>query len=174
MEALSIDTSRLQIRWLNLDDAEFIYNLVKDPDWIRFIGDKGVRNLDHARDYLETGPMAMYREYGFGLNRVALKDSGQAIGICGILQRKTLPEPDLGFAFLPDHRGHGYALEASQAVLEHAFGKLGLQRVAAIVSPQNTASANLLGKLGFRFDRHYPAEANADPLELYLIDDKND
>ncbi len=73
MEALSIETSRLQIRWLDLDDAEFIYTLVNDPDWMRFIGDKGVRNLDHARDYLETGPMAMYRDHGFGLNRVALK-----------------------------------------------------------------------------------------------------
>jgi RimJ/RimL family protein N-acetyltransferase len=174
MQALSIETSRLQIRWLDPDDAGFIHTLVNDPDWIRFIGDKRVRDLEDARNYLETGPLAMYRKHGFGLNRVALKDSDLAIGICGILQRESMPEPDLGFAFLPAHRRQGYALEASQAVLEHGFANFGFRRLAAILSPQNTASANLLAKLGFRFDRHYRAEADAQPLDLYVIDPEKD
>ena len=173
MQPLSLETSRLNLRWLTLDDAAFILTLVNDPDWIRFIGDKSVTNLDAARNYLETGPLAMYRRHGFGLNRVALKADDAAIGICGILQRETLAEPDLGFAFLPEFRRQGYALEAAQAVLEHASQVMGLSRVAAILSPQNTASAGLLEKLGFSFERHYQAEPNASILDLYVIDLNN-
>ncbi len=170
MAPLSIETSRLLIRWLDFDDAEFIYQLLNDPDWIRFIGDKDVSNLDDARHYIESGPLDMYRRHGFGLNRVALKENDKAIGICGILQRETLPEVDLGFALLPDYRRQGYAVEASRAVLEHGLTSLGLPRVAAILSPQNLASANLLGKLGFSFERNYRAEPNSSFLDLYVID----
>jgi len=169
MAPLSLETSRLQIRWLDFDDAEFIFQLVNDPDWIRFIGDKGVSNLDDARNYIKTGPMEMYRKHGFGLNRVALKENDKAIGICGILQRETLSEVDLGFAFLPEFRRQGYAFEASEAVLEHGLTILGLQRIAAILSPLNMISANLLGKLGFSFERYYQAKPDTDILDLYAI-----
>jgi len=169
MAPLSLETSRLQIRWLDFDDAEFIFQLVNDPDWIRFIGDKGVSNLDDARNYIKTGPMEMYRKHGFGLNRVALKENDKAIGICGILQRETLSEVDLGFAFLSEFRRQGYAFEASEAVLEHGLTILGLQRIAAILSPLNMISANLLGKLGFSFERYYQAKPDTDILDLYAI-----
>ena len=169
MAPLSLETSRLQIRWLDFDDAEFIFQLVNDPDWIRFIGDKGVSNLDDARNYIKTGPMEMYRKHGFGLNRVALKENDKAIGICGILQRETLSEVDLGFAFLFEFRRQGYAFEASEAVLEHGLTILGLQRIAAILSPLNMISANLLGKLGFSFERYYQAKPDTDILDLYAI-----
>lgn len=170
MAPLSLETSRLQIRWLDFDDAEFIFQLVNDPDWIRFIGDKGVSNLDEARNYIKTGPIEMYRKHGFGLNRVALKENDKAIGICGILQREALSEVDLGFAFLPDYRCQGYAFEASKAVLEHGLTILGLQRIAAILSPQNMISANLLGKLGFSFERNYQVKPKRDILDLYIMD----
>lgn len=170
MQPLSLETSRLDLRWLTLDDAAFILALINDPDWIRFIGDKSVTNLDAARGYLEAGPLAMYRRLGFGLNRVALKTDDTAIGICGVLQRETLAEPDLGFAFLPEFRRHGYALEAAQAILEHASKVMGLSRVAAILSPQNTASAGLLENLGFNFERNYQAQPDAAILDLYAID----
>jgi len=173
MQTLSLETSRLQIRRLEIDDAAFIYRLVNDPQWLRFIGDKGVSNLDDAREYIETDPLEMYRKNGFGLNLVALKDSGEAIGICGILRRETLTEADLGFAFMPDYRRRGFAYEASHAVLEHGLERLGLERVAAILSPQNTASAKLLLKLGFRFDRNYQSHAHSEVLDLYIIDLKN-
>jgi len=170
MQTLSLETSRLRIRQLEVDDAGFIYRLVNDPQWLRFIGDKGVSNLDDARDYIETGPLEMYRKNGFGLNLVALKDSNEAIGICGILQRETLTEADLGFAFMPDYRGRGFAFEASQAVLEHGLENLGLERVAAILSPQNTASEKLLRKLGFNFERNFQAQVDTEILDLYIID----
>ena len=170
MQPLSLETSRLNLRWLTLDDAAFILELVNDPGWIRFIGDKSVTNLDAARSYLETGPVAMYREHGFGLNRVALKADDTAIGICGILQRATLAEPDLGFAFLPKFRRRGYAHEAAQAILGHTSRVMRLSRVAAILSPQNTASAGLVEKLGFSFERNYQAQPDAAMLDLYTID----
>ena len=96
---LAITSSRLQLRWLTAADADFVLELVNDDVWLRFIGDKGVHDLDGARRYLESGPVAMYREFGFGLNRVALGDDCP-IGICGLLKRPTLAEPDLGFALL--------------------------------------------------------------------------
>ncbi|MCP4387159.1 MAG: GNAT family N-acetyltransferase, partial [Gammaproteobacteria bacterium] len=109
-------------------------------------------------------------QHGFGLNRVALKDSDEPIGICGILKRDTLDDVDLGFAFLPDHRRHGYALEASRAVLEYGFRTRDLKRIVAIVSPQNTASAKLLYQLGFRLEADYQSQADREPLDLYFID----
>lgn len=174
MQPLSLQTSRLDLRWLTLDDATFILELVNDPHWIRFIGDKFVTDLDAARSYLETGPLAMYRGHGFGLNRVALKADDTAIGICGILQRENLAEPDLGFAFLPEFRRRGYALEAAQTILEHASKVMGLSRVAAILSPQNTASAGLLQNLGFNFERNYQAQPDSAILDLYAIDMANE
>ena len=169
----AITTSRLQLRWLTPADAEFVLRLVNDSDWLRFIGDKGVHDLDGARRYLDSGPVAMYREFGFGLNRVALKASDQAIGICGVLHRPTLAEPDLGFALLPAYRGQGYALEAARAVLEHARDAFGLERILAMVDPENAASIALLGRLGFAREGARVDRPGGGAPDLYAIDLKN-
>ena len=165
----AIETSRLMLRWLELSDAEFIYQLVNDPQWLRFIGDKQVADLNGARRYIEDGPRAMYRQFGFGLNRVALKDNDTAIGICGLLQRESLPQADLGFAFLPEYRDQGYAREAADAILQHAYLILCQTQVAAIVSPDNLSSIKLLDKLGFRIDKKIRIEPNHDCVDLYVI-----
>src|SRR2546429_7874449 len=96
-----LDTKRLNLRWLDVDDADFIVELLNDPSFIRFIGDKGVRSLDDARNYILNGPVASYEQFGFGLYATDLKETHVPIGICGILKRDTLPHPDIGFAFLP-------------------------------------------------------------------------
>ena len=166
---LAIETSRLKLRWLELTDADFIYQLVNDPQWLRFIGDKQVADLDGARRYIEDGPRASYRQFGFGLNRVALKDGDTPIGICGLLQRESLPQPDLGFALLPGFRGQGYAREAVDAILQHAYSMLRQTRVAAIVNPDNLSSIKLLDQLGFRLDRQIQIAANQESVDLYLI-----
>jgi ribosomal-protein-alanine N-acetyltransferase len=166
---LAIETSRLKLRWLELTDADFTYQLVNDPHFLRFIGDKQVADLDGARRYIEDGPRAMYRRFGFGLNRVALKDSDTAIGICGLLQRESLPYPDLGFAFLPEYRGQGYASEAADAILQHAYLILHQTQVAAIVNPDNLSSIKLLDKLGFRIDKQIQIEPNRESVDLYVI-----
>jgi RimJ/RimL family protein N-acetyltransferase len=142
------ETARLRLRPLTLDDAPFTLALLNDPAYLEHIGDKGVRDLEGARKYLTDGPLAMYAAHGLGLWRVEEKSSGLAIGMCGLLQRPTLPEPDLGYAFLPRHRGRGYALEACRATLAWGREARSLARIVAIVSPGNAASIAVLRKLG--------------------------
>ena len=145
-------TERLALAELADRDAAFIHGLLNEPSFIRNIGDRGVRTLDDARRYIQEGPVASYARHGFGLYRVALQESDEPIGICGILKRDSLPEPDLGFSFLPAHWSRGFALESASAVMRHARETLGLGRVVAITSIDNEPSIRLLGKLGFRFE----------------------
>lgn len=166
----NIETSRLLLRWLNTGDAAFICRLVNDPQWLRFIGDKQVHSLDAARAYIESGPRAMYQQFGFGLNLVILKGEETAIGICGLLQRDSLPDPDLGFAFLPEYRGRGYAQEAAQAILHHGFSTLQQTRIVAIVDTGNQASISLLERIGFRVERQIQTQQNGTPAALYSLD----
>jgi RimJ/RimL family protein N-acetyltransferase len=164
--AIVIETGRLILRRLVASDAAFILELVNDPDWLRYIGDKGVRNLDDARSYIENGPMAMYANVGFGLWRVELKDSGQPIGMCGLIKRDSLEDVDIGFAYLPPFRGFGYASEAARATVEHGANVIGLRRIVAITSPDNAASGRLLEKIGLRYERMIDL-SREDPVRLY-------
>ena len=148
-----LETDRLSLRHLAEDDAGFVLELTNDPDWLRFIGDRGVRTLDDARAYVRDGPAASYARHGFGLYLVELKDGRAPAGICGLLRRDWLDDVDLGFAFLPRFRGMGLAHEAARGTLEYGRGVLGLRRIAAIVSPENAGSIRLLEKLGMRFER---------------------
>ena len=147
------ETERLVLRRLDDDDAPFILLLLNDPDFLRHIGDKGVRTLEDARHYIHTGPGAMYARFGHGLYLAELKDGGAPIGMCGLLKRDTLDDVDIGFAFLPQYRARGYAREAAAATLVHARTALGLKRVVAITSPDNAASGRLLESIGLRFER---------------------
>jgi [ribosomal protein S5]-alanine N-acetyltransferase len=145
-----LETQRLTLRKLSYDDAEFILRLLNDPDFIRFIGDKGVRNLEDARGYLRSGPIASYERFGFGLLRVDLTEAGEPIGMCGLLKREVLADVDIGFAFLPQHRAKGYAFEAASAVASHAYRVYGLTRLAGVTKPDNLGSMRVLEKLGLR------------------------
>src|SRR5687768_14272461 len=115
-----LETDRLVLRWVTTDDAEFILALLNDPAWLQFIGDKGVRTLEDARDYILRSPVDMYRRLGFGLYLTELKEGGVPIGLCGVLKRDGLDDVDIGFAFLPAYRAKGYGYEAASAVLAHA------------------------------------------------------
>ena len=155
-----ITSPRLTICELSVADAEFILELVNDPDWLKYIGDRGVRNLEDAQQYILQGPVASYREFGFGLYLTKLKQSGTPIEICGLLKRKFLKDVDIGFAFLPGFRKNGYAIEAASAVMEHGHSVLGIKTIVAITSPDNIRSIKVLEKLGLHYDR-----------ELKIIDD---
>lgn len=146
-------TPRLQLHELTPGDAGFIVELLNDPDFLRHIGDRQVRTADDARAYLAAGPMASYAAHGFGLWRVELTATGESVGMCGLLRRPTLPDADLGYAFLPAFRGQGLASEAAAATLRFGFEQAGLPRILAIVSPGNAGSIRLLEKLGLAFDR---------------------
>jgi RimJ/RimL family protein N-acetyltransferase len=148
-----IETGRLVLREFTAADAQFVLRLVNEPSFLRYIGDRGVRNLDDARRYIAEGPVSGYARYGYGLMRVDRKQDGATVGMCGVLKRDSLPDPDIGFSFLPEHWSQGYALEAAQAVMRHARETLGLGRIVAVTTRDNEPSMRLLGKLGFRFER---------------------
>ena len=138
---------------MSLDDAEFIVELLNDAAFLRFIGDKGVRTTDDARRYILTGPIESYERHGFGLWLVELKGSETPIGMCGLLQRDTLSDVDIGFAFLPSYRSRGYALESAAAVMDYGRRVLGLKRIVAIANEDNAGSIRVLEKIGMSFDR---------------------
>jgi RimJ/RimL family protein N-acetyltransferase len=165
-----LKTERLVLRRLTIDDAEFILELLNEPSFLRFIGDKGVHNLDDARRYILNGPVKSYEQNGFGLYLVELKESGRSIGISGLVKRDTLPHADVGFAFLPAYWAKGYAVESAAAVMTYAREVLGLTRILAITSPDNEASAKLLGKIGLRFDRMIKLSEDAPEVKLFTTE----
>ena len=150
---LVLETERLRLRPFTTDDAPFALTLLNEPSFLHFIGDKNVRSLEDAHQYLLTGPIASYNRHDFGLLCIELKDSATPIGMCGLLKREELPAPDIGFAFLPDYWGRGFAFEAASAVMKDARERLKLNQVLAIVNPDNEASIKLLERLGLRFVR---------------------
>jgi [ribosomal protein S5]-alanine N-acetyltransferase len=162
-----LGTPRLELRRLCEDDAPFMLELLNDPSFIRNIGDRGVRTAGEARDYISQGPMASYARFGFGLYLVERREPRTPLGICGILKRDQLPEPDIGFAFLPAYWSQGYAREAADAVKAHARDTLALPRLLAIVSPTNDSSIRLLEKLGFTFTSMTRLTPEADEVKLY-------
>ena len=165
---LIVQTARLALRTIEPADAPFYLNLVNSPDFITHIGDRGIRTLEAARQTIASGPVAMQAALGHSIYLVELRDSGVAIGMCGLIKRDTLIDVDLGYAFLPPYFGKGYAYEAAQAVVEHAR-TLGLRRLVAITSPGNTASNALLEKLGMRCEKILYLKPD-DPTRLFGID----
>lgn len=145
-----LESSRLRLRELGEPDAGFIARLLNDADFLQFIGDRGVRTEAEACTYLADGPVRSYREHGFGLLLVEQSADHTPVGICGLVRRAGLDAPDLGFAFMPEFRGQGYALEAANLALRHAFEGLGIDRIVAIAAADNLASIRLLEKLGMK------------------------
>ena len=160
-------TARLTLRRLEFDDAPFIVRLLNEPSFIENIGDRGVRSIEDAHRYLREGPIAMYEKYGFGLWRVTRNSDGVAVGMCGLLKRDNLPDVDIGYAFLPEHWGLGYAFEAAEATMRHAAVKFGLERVIAVVSQHNDASIRLLEKLGMAYERLFAMRPDEPEVRLY-------
>jgi [ribosomal protein S5]-alanine N-acetyltransferase len=148
-----LETQRTRLRELHEGDAAFTLELLNEPGWLRFIGDRGIRTEEGAREYIEKGPVAMYRTHGFGLWAVERKSDGVTLGMCGLIKRETLDDVDIGFAFLERFNGQGYAFEAASAVMAHARETLKLPRVVAITSVDNDRSIRLLGKVGLKFEK---------------------
>ena len=165
-----LTTERLNLRRLTGDDAAFILELLNDPSFIKNIGDRGVRSVADARRYISDGPLASYEKHGFGLYLVELKESGEAIGICGLVKRDSLADADVGFAFLPRYRAKGYAYESAAAVKAYAFEVLGLKRMVAITNPNNAGSIRVLEKIGLTYDRMLRLSDDAPEIRLYALD----
>ncbi len=164
---LVLETERLNLRWLHDSDAEFILDLLNQPSWLKFIGDRGVHNLDDARAYIHNGPLAMIEQRGFGLYLVETKSELAPIGLCGLLKRDTLDDVDIGFALHPDSWGQGYAREAAQACVDYARDQISLDRLVAITLPTNQSSIKLLRALGLQYEKDVTLGDSDEQLQLF-------
>lgn len=165
---IPIITQRLIIRAITLEDDNFIVKLLNMPSWLQFIGDRNVRTAADARQYIRSGPLRSYDENGFGAWVVMSKETLEPVGMCGFFKRAYLDRPDLGFAFLPEYEGRGYAKEAVSASLDYARLKLNLHSLLAITLPRNERSVKLLERAGFRFLKSIKPP-DAEPLALYEL-----
>jgi [ribosomal protein S5]-alanine N-acetyltransferase len=162
-------TPRLRLRWFEPSleaDQRFVIELVNDPDWIANIGQRNVSTREQAEAYLREGPRGMCERLGFGLYLVERLEDGAPIGMCGLIKRDTLPDVDIGYAFLPPARGQGFAREAAHAVLTWAWQHWRLARVVAIVTPTNRPSIALLEQLGFADEGEVRLPPEEEPLRL--------
>jgi RimJ/RimL family protein N-acetyltransferase len=165
-----LETQRLRLRQFDQHDAAFIVKLLNTKGWLDFIGDKFVHNEDQAIAYLESGPISSYKKHGFGVFLVELKHGAVPIGMCGLLKRDSLPDPDIGFAFLPEYEGKGYALESATATLKYAADHLQILKISAITKADNNKSCRLLKALGFRFISKISFTGADEGLHLYSND----
>lgn len=163
-----LETPRLRLEELSAADAQFMLGLLNEPSFLQFIGDRGVRTLDQAREYILDGPVKSYRENGFGMYLVRLKSNGAAAGVCGLVRREGLVDIDIGFAFKPDHWSKGYANEAADAVLHYAHHDLGIHRIVAITDIENHASGRVLEKIGMRFERLIRLTPEDEEIRLFV------
>ena len=165
-----LTTERLNLRWLTTDDVPFLFDLLNDPLWYRFIGNSEVETLKDASIYLQKRLLSLYQRLGFGLYAVDLKETGQPIGICGLIKRDSLDDVDIGFAFLPAFRGQGFGLESTIATIEYGWTHFHLSRIVAITHPENLKSKLLLEKAGLRYDKEIKNEDGQVESLLYLIE----
>jgi len=163
------DTERLVLRELSPDDAVFLCELLNDASWLQNIGDRNVRTQQQAEQYIQDKFIGSYRSLGFGMYLVELKNGGDPIGLCGLVKRDSLPDPDVGFALLPRFWNRGYAYEATQAVMSYASTALKVSKLLAIVKPDNSSSIKLLERLGFSEEGVYRLPSGGTDLKLYAI-----
>lgn len=146
-----LETERLSLREVELADARFMLELLNSPGFLENIGDRGVRDEDQARAYIEERVLGSYRDHGFGMWLAVQKADGAPVGLAGLVRREGLETPDVGYAFIQKVWGRGYAQEAAAAVLAHAQGPMGIPKLAAITTPENFASMAVLRKIGFTY-----------------------
>ncbi|HSM71844.1 MAG TPA: GNAT family N-acetyltransferase [Anaerolineales bacterium] len=166
----TLETERLYIRHLTINDAPFILELLNDPSFIQNIGDRNVRTIADAESYITKGPIASYEKNGFGLNLVILKETGESIGMCGLIKRDTLEDVDIGYAFLPKFWQKGYAVESALGVLEYGLKVRKLKRIVAITLKENRGSVRVLERIGLKFEKMVKLEGDNEELMLFAID----
>jgi RimJ/RimL family protein N-acetyltransferase len=164
-----LTTARLTLRAFTPGDAAFIVELLNDPDWLRFIGDRQVRTPDDALAYLRKGDVALAKN-GFALGAVERTSDGALIGMCGLIRREGLDDVDLGYAFLPAYRGQGYAREAAAAWLACGFERFGLKRIVAITTVDNVASGKVLEAIGMHFEQRMRVAGHEEDSLLYAAE----
>ena len=165
-----LETERLRLRPLAVDDAEFVIALLGDPDFIRNIGDRGVRTVDQAADYIRNGPKGLSEDFGWRIWLITAREDQTPIGTCALLKRAVMDDVEIGYALMPQFRSNGYASEAASAVARHAREAFGFTRLAAVVNPDNAASIRVLEKLGMRFQRMIRLADDEPEIMLLRVD----
>lgn len=165
-----VQTPRLTLRVFTLDDAALMRDVLNAPDFIRFVGDRGVHTLEQARQHITEKVLASQSENGFSMYHVSLRETGEAIGACGLIKRPGLDDVDIGYGFLPAFYGKGYASECANAVIQYARDVLGMRRVVGIVAPDHEASIHVLENAGLRFERMVTLPNAERAIKLFGID----
>ena len=162
-----IDTGRLILRPFTLDDAEAWLPLITLPEIVRYTGDPPIASVDEAREILRTRPLRDYAVHGYGRMAVIEKASGRLVGFSGLKYVAELDEVDIGYRFLPDCWGKGYATESARALMDDGRRRFGFERIVGMAHPENRASIAVLEKLGLRFERLLPPEDDGVRFRLY-------
>ena len=163
-----METERIVMREFTEEDAGLIYDLLNSPGWLKHIGQRGIKGEEDARGYIENLIMPGYEKHGYGFYLMIRKDDGAHLGMCGLINRDTLDDVDIGFAILPEYEGNGYTTEAALATMEFAKNEIGLKRIAAITVPYNSSSIRILEKLGMKFEKMINIPNDSEDLMLYV------
>lgn len=155
-----LETDRVRLREFSLKDADFVLQLVNTPSWIQFIGDRNIHTPGVAEEYIKENLQKSYAKNGFGLWLMELKETSTSIGMCGLVNRDSLDDVDIGFALLPNYSRKGYTFEAAKATLTHAAKELQIAKVVAITDTNNVASIGLLNKIGLQFEKEMKLSEN--------------
>lgn len=161
-----LETERLTIRKFTKSDAVFVCALLNTPGWLQFIGDRNIRTVPDAESYIQTLE-DHHSQHGFGPVLVSEKETSLPLGMCSLIKRESLEQVDIGFAFMPEHMGQGYAYEATQGIYHYAKQNLGLLKICAITNTDNFASIKLLQKMGFVLEKEVILDGETEPLLLF-------
>lgn len=164
-----LTTKRLILREAELSDKQFIFDLLNSPKWLKYIGDRNIKTIEDAENYITEKFIQNYSNIGYGFYVMTLKETSSSIGICGFAKRDYLDSPDIGFALLTEYERKGYTYEAAYAMLKYGENELGFTHVLAITSKNNIASQKLLEKLNIKFDSYIIEPSSGEELSLYSI-----
>lgn len=165
----SFETERLTLIPTSEDDAAFLLELFNTPKWLKYIGDRNIRTVDDARIYVREKITPQLERLGFASYIILQKTDGQKIGMCGLYDRAGLEGIDIGFAFLPEFEGKGFAYEASLQLKNAAFNEFGVDELLAITTKDNYSSQKLLEKLGLKVAGTVKIPNDDEELLLYRI-----
>lgn len=161
------ETERLILRPMSLDDREFIFELYNRPKFIKYIGDRHIKTVEDAENYIKNRFLPQFEKLGFGNYLVVTKDKNEKIGGVGIFEREGLDIVDIGFSVLEKFEGKGYMFEAAQKVKWIGTNDFGLKKVSAITTKDNISSQKLIERLGLTFQKYVTLPNEVEELMYY-------
>ena len=170
MKYKSFETERLIIRPTSQSDSEFIFILLNTPKWLKYIGDRNIKTVENAKEYIKEKMIPQLERLGYSNYTLTTKQGNQKIGTCGLYDREGIEGIDIGFAFLPEYEKKGFAFESSNKLKEVAFSEFGIKTISAITIKDNISSQKLLEKLGLKLIGTTKIPNDDEELLLYKIE----